>query len=231
MPPPSNGAQPPGLPPLVEGERLDRKTFHARYEAMPEDVKAELIGGVVYTASPLKRPHSRGTRHLLHWLATYEDATPGTETHNNATTILDDDNEPQPDLSLLVVAPGHGQTRDQDGYVVGPPELAVEVSDASQSVDLGPKRAAYERLGVCEYLVVVVRHQRVVWHALRGGQYQELQPGPDGVLRSGVFPGLWLDPAALLADNGPAVLAVLAQGLASPEHAAFVARLAAPPQP
>jgi len=31
---------PPGLPPLENGDRLDQKTFHWRYEAMPSDVRA-----------------------------------------------------------------------------------------------------------------------------------------------------------------------------------------------
>jgi hypothetical protein len=34
--------------PLQHGEHLDQKTFHARYAAMPENVWAELIEGVVY---------------------------------------------------------------------------------------------------------------------------------------------------------------------------------------
>ena len=40
------------IPPLVDGERLDRATFHERYEAMPPRTRAELIGGVVVMASP-----------------------------------------------------------------------------------------------------------------------------------------------------------------------------------
>jgi hypothetical protein len=59
---------------------------------------------------------------------------------------------------------------------------------------------------------------------------EELPPGPDGIYRSEVFPGLWLDPAALLRHDGPRVLEVLRQGLATPEHGAFVARLTGPPQ-
>jgi hypothetical protein len=46
-------------------------------------------------------------------------------------------------------------------------------------------------------------------------------------LRSEVFPGLWLDATALVNDDMSRVLAVLQQGLATPEHTAFVARLAA----
>jgi hypothetical protein len=56
--------------------------------------------------------------------------------------------------------------------------------------------------------------------------YYQLMPVPsDGVLRSHVFPGLWLDVAALLDGNMACVLTVLQQGLQSAEHAAFVAQL------
>jgi hypothetical protein len=57
--------------------------------------------------------------------------------------------------------------------------------------------------------------------------FVEGAPGPDGTYRCEVFPGLWLDPAALLAGNVPQLRAVLDAGLATPEHAAFVARLGA----
>ena len=46
-----------------------------------------------------------------------------------------------------------------------------------------------------------------------------------GILRSGVFPGLWLDPAAMIGGDSARVLAVVLQGLGSVEHADFLARL------
>jgi hypothetical protein len=52
-----------------------------------------------------------------------------------------------------------------------------------------------------------------------------LMPDEQGVLRSEVFPGLWLDTAALLRGDMAAVLATVQQGLASPDHETFVARL------
>src|SRR5207245_10909111 len=52
-----------------------------------------------------------------------------------------------------------------------------------------------------------------------------------GVIRSQVFPGLWLDVAALLRFDLARVLQVLQQGLASPEHEAFAARLRAAANP
>ncbi len=211
---------------LETGDHLDQKTFHERYEAMPEDFRAELIGGIVFVPSPLKRPHGRADVLLSRWLDTYAEATPGTEVFDNATTILDAEAEPQPDLCLLI-SPPHGQTREENDYIVGPPEFIAEVASSSESIDLHRKRDDYERTGVREYLVVLLRQQRVVWFVRRNGHFEEIAAGNDGVSRSEVFPGLWLDTAALLQSDRRRVLEVLQQGLATPEHAAFVGRLAA----
>jgi Uma2 family endonuclease len=218
--------QPTATPPLEEGDHLDQRTFHDRYEAMPEDVRAELIGGIVFMPSTLKRPHRRVHVRVIHWLSEYEDATPGTEVFDNATTILGPKDEPQPDAGLLITAPGHEQSREEDEYTVGAPEWLGEIASSTAAIDLHRKRTAYERAGVKEYVIFVVREQRVLWLANRAGSFAELAPGPDGILRSEVFPGLWLDPEALLRGDKRRALEVLQQGLATPEHAAFVARLA-----
>src|SRR5437879_11477174 len=84
-------------PPLEPGDHLDQKTFHERYEAMPEHVRAELIGGVVHLSSPLKRRHGRMGTRFLAWLAEYEDETPGVEVYENTTAILGEISEPMPD--------------------------------------------------------------------------------------------------------------------------------------
>ncbi len=216
------------LPPLEAGDRLDQKTFHARYEAMPPSTRAELIGGVVFMRSPTNIPHGRASLLLNHWVGEYEEVTPGTEALGHVTTILDDAAEPEPDLCLLITAPAHGQTRDVDDYIVGAPEFVAEVASSSESIDLHGKRDDYERTGVREYAVVALRQQRVYWFVRRDGRFAELLPGTDGILRSEVFPGLWLDPTAVLRGDRRRVLEVLRQGLATPEHAALVARLATP---
>ncbi len=215
------------MPPLENGDRLDQKTFHERYEAMPPHVRAELIGGIVYMASPQKKRHSRAQGRLLRWLDEYEDATPGTESLGNATDVLGPASEPEPDGCLIIQPEKGGQTWDEDGYVCGPPELCAEVSWASESIDLHGKKADYEQAGVREYVVVALRKQQVYWFIRHRRKFRELAPGKDGILRSEVFPGLWLDPEALLRNDKKRVLAVLRQGLASAEHAAFVAKLAA----
>ncbi|MFO0843763.1 MAG: Uma2 family endonuclease [Gemmataceae bacterium] len=218
----------PEPPTLENGDRLDQPTFHTRYEAMPEDTRAELIGGIVYLmASPVKRAHGRAHMLTSHWVLSYEDDTPGVEALDNTTNILGPESEPQPDVCLLI-APGHGgQTTERDGYVVGAPELVVEVAVSTESIDLHAKKADYEKFGVREYIVVALRQRRVFWFVLQGEQFHELAPGADGIYRSGCFPGLWLDPIALLSENKQRLREVLNAGLASTEHTEFVARLAA----
>ncbi|MEO6808289.1 MAG: Uma2 family endonuclease, partial [Isosphaeraceae bacterium] len=83
----------------------------------------------------------------------------------------------------------------------------------------------YERAGVREYIVRDLRGKAVHWFALTNGRLEPHPPDPDGLFRSRVFPGLWLDPAALLSGNHVEVVGALQGGLASAEHAAFVAKL------
>jgi Uma2 family endonuclease len=214
------------VPRLENGDHLDQTTFHARYEAMPNGVKAELIGGRVYiVASPVLIPHGRPHSRLVGWLSIYQAATPGTEVFDNTSAVLGNDSEPQPDASLLILPECGGQTRVEDRWIRGTPDLIVEVASSSESYDLHEKRDDYERYGVREYLVYAARQERLYWWVRRGEGYEELQPGPDGVFRSETFPGLWLDAAALSQADGAKMHEVLRQGLATPEHATFVEKL------
>ena len=104
----------------------------------------------------------------------------------------------------------------------------VEIAASSAAYDLHSKRRVYARNGVQEYLAVQMYEQRVGWFILREGVYETLTPDTDGVLRSEVFPGLWLQPAALWSSDLADMLAMLQEGLASSEHAAFLARLRTP---
>ena len=219
-----------GVPRLCAGDRLTRDEFERRYAAMPHCKKAELVEGVVYMPSPVNQErHGRPHLLLAGWLAHYVAHTPGVDGGDNATVRLDLDNEPQPDLHLRIASPHAGRTRlDAEGYVEGPPELAIEVTASRVSYDVHEKLDAYRRNGVLEYLVWRVDDGEIDWLALRGGRYEPLVAAGDGITRSGVFHGLWLDAAALLRGDLVAVLRALSAGLASPAHAAFVDRLRQP---
>jgi Uma2 family endonuclease len=226
---PLTQAPPAEVPTLENGDRLDRDEFERRYDAMPDLKKAELLRGQVYMPSPVRhRQHGRPHLTLSAWIGAYLAATPGTDAGDNSTVRLGPEDEPQPDVHLRIPRELGGQSFvGIDDYVEGAPELAVEVASSSVSYDLHVKLDVYREFGVREYLVWRVRDAAVVWLALRGDHYEPLTPGEDGIFRSEVFPGLWLDPAALVAGDGARVLAVLQQGIASPEHAVFVERLAA----
>jgi len=102
----------------------------------------------------------------------------------------------------------------------------VEVADISRYIDLGPKFENYERAGVQEYVVRAFEPDDVLWFALREGHSSKLMPGMDGIYRSEVFPGLWLDPEALFAGDTRRLRAVDNLGCTTPEHSAFVSQLA-----
>jgi Uma2 family endonuclease len=215
------------LPPLAPGQRLDRAEFHRRYEAMPPGTRAELIGGVVVMSSPVGFAHGQNSANVITWINLYRRRTPGLSVGDNTSTALDDLGEPQPDALLRILPECGGQTRTERRLIVGAPELVVEVADTTRAKDLGAKREDYRRAGVLEYVAVILEPGRVAWHVRRGDQLVEVPPGPDGLYRSGAFPGLWLDPAALLGDDLDGLIAALERGLDTPEHTAFVARLAA----
>lgn len=214
-------------PPLESGDRLTRPEFERRYIASPHIHKAELVEGVVYVASPVRATrHGRPHGIIMAWLGAYWTATPGVDLQDNATVRLDADNEPQPD-ALLRIEPeaGGNSSISEDDYIEGAPELIVEVAASSASYDLNDKLNAYRRNGVREYIVWQIYENRVDWFILQEGRYVPVIPDERGIIRSQVFPGLWLSVNGLRQGNRREILAVLQEGLATAEHQAFVARL------
>lgn len=213
-------------PELRSGDRMNRAEFHRLYENTPKHFKAELIGGTVYVASPLGRAHANRHGHLGMLFAAYELNTPGTESGDNATVLLGEESEPQPDLLLRILPDFGGQSAtDRHDYVQGAPELIAEVAHSSRSIDLHAKRADYAHNGVREYLVLSVKDHRLYWFDLPSAR--ELSIGSEGIIRVQSFPGFWINVEALFESNYKGLMATFHQGLATPEHAEFVRRLAA----
>jgi Uma2 family endonuclease len=209
---------------LVNGDRMGQPEFHRRYQACPDDVKFELIGGIVYMASPLRLPHSDYDDELGFAFGLFRRHTLGVAVLHSATTILGEESEPQPDLGLRILPEYGGQSRTTpDKYVEGPPELLAEIAHSTRALDMHQKRLDYRLAGVAEYLVLCVEEQELHWFDFRGRR--TIRPNSDEVYRSRVFPGLWIDGRALLARDSAQVELVLRQGLGSKEHAAFVQRL------
>ena len=94
------------------------------------------------------------------------------------------------------------------------------------SRDLWAERELYQTVGAREYLTVLLKLRQVIWRRLVHERYREIEAGEDGLLRSHIFPGLWLDPAALWSPL-KSIRKAVALGVKSPEHYAFGKRLAA----
>jgi hypothetical protein len=219
-------------PPLLcNGDRMNQREFHWRYEAYPDNVKFELVGGVVYLASgvdymasPLRRPHGKYHLKFSHLLSVYEDATTGVDASDNATQILGEESEPQPDLTLRILPEYRGQSRvTDDEYYEGPPELIAEIAHSSRAVDMNQKRQDYEQSGVLEYLVLCVEERELHWFGF--ATKKMIRPDRQGVARSNVFPGLWINVPALMERDGRRLIETMQKGLSSRAHAAFVKRL------
>jgi Uma2 family endonuclease len=209
---------------LHNGDRMTRLEFHQLYEQSPEELKAELVRGVVYIAAPPDVQHQTAHAWLSAVLLAYQTATPGVELFDNATLQLDDRSEPQPDLFLRIHPECGGLSgNSNDGYVIGAPELIVEVAQSAKSIDLHYKRHDYARCRVPEYLVYVVEEQRLRWFYPKDAR--ERRPTRDGILRIKQFPGLWIDQAALIAQDQSALVATLQRGLATQDHADFARQL------
>jgi Uma2 family endonuclease len=213
--------------PLENGARLSRAEFERRYRAMPRVKKAELVEGMVYMPSPVRNTHGEAHGNIMIWLGTYRVATPGVHLNDNATLRLDVDNEVQPDAILRLNEKLGGASRvGDDDYLEGAPELIVEVAASSASYDLYEKKDVYRRNGVREYLVWRIYDEAVDWFRWEAGEYHPLSPDENGRIQSLVFPGLQLDVEALLTGDLPALTTAVHAGTQTPEHTAFLDRLA-----
>jgi len=213
------------IPALEDGDRLTQSEFERRYDALPHLKKAELIAGIVYMASPLRiiqhgEPHGA----IMTWLGIYKALTSGVQLGDNCTVRLDGDNEPQPD-ALLRIEVGEQSNISKDGYVEGAPELIAEVAASSVSIDMHDKLEVYRRNQVQEYIVWRFEDGELDWFRLTQGKYILLDSNLQGIIKSEVFPGLWLDKQALLAGNLTTVIEIVQQGLTTIEHQNFVQQL------
>jgi len=168
--------------------------------------------------------HCRGGSNFHFVLSYYAVHTPGIQCLANPTWIILG-NAVQPDVTLHIRAEFGGRTTDVKGYASGAPELAVEISKSTRSYDLGLNLALYQRAGVPEYVAALVQERRIEWRLLEEGSYQLMPPPADGIYRSQIFPGLWLDSSAFWRNDTTALIELLEQGLRSEEYDAFVEKL------
>lgn len=207
---------------LHNGDQMSRSEFHLAYSQMPENYRAELIGGMVFEPSPVSYSHAEYHSELNFILKTYSMKTPGTAVLDNATVMLSEDDEVQPDVTLRLLHNGRSYITKTD-YIEGAPELVAEIAHSSRALDLHLKKDRYALAGVQEYMVLCVRPRKLFWFSLL--ESTELKPDEDGIIRSIVYPGLWIHQDGLLSDDSALMLQVLERGLSSDEHRRFLEQI------
>lgn len=221
---------PPDVLPIEDGDHMTVEELIRRWEALPEEWRAahkrvELIEGVVRMPPTSGGYHAEPHFDFIAFLGVYRWATPGVLGGAPASIILNVKNMPEPD-GFLAIDPKHGgrMKHDEKGYVVGMPELLAEISSSSVSFDLHTKKDLYRKFDLKEYVVWRTKEKAIDWFKLQDSDFHSL-PLIDGIYKSEAFPGLWLAAAALIAGDYAQVNQVLQQGIASPEHHAFLQRL------
>lgn len=217
----------PSLPPLENGDHLTREEFERRYHAMPKNIKAELIEGVVYMSSPVRyKNHGEPNARIIGWLFNYCAGTKGVGFAENVTLKLDTDNEPQPDAVLRIdeFFGGSSFINDAD-YLEGAPELVVEIAGSTASYDSHEKLKIYRRNGIQEYIIWRVYDKEIDWYSLQNEQYVKLSSNEAGIIESRIFAGLRINVEAMLNGDLSKVLSDLQEGINTPEHESFVQNL------
>lgn len=162
------------LPAEVKRHRFTVREYHAMAEAglLTEDDRVELIDGEILEMAPI------GTRHLAcvvalnHLLVEASEGRYFVSVQN--PVVIDDETEPQPDLSLLNTKPDPTGSLPGSGDVL----LVVEVSDTTLSYDRGVKLPRYSQAGIPEVWIVDLQSRRVETHS---------DPTPEGYRTSHVF--------------------------------------------
>lgn len=211
------------IPRLEHGDRLTRSEFHRRYEEMPENIKAELIAGVVFIKSKRKVTEGKASAKIAGLLGSYALNIKEIESAIHASVMIDDANEYQPNAVLYVKEEFGGNTYiSTDDYLEGSPELVVEIASSTASFDTTEKKNTYRRNGVQEYIIWRVDDEEIDWFAWEEGEYIPLEKDKNGVIESRFFGGLRLNIEAILKDDLAKVLNDLQKGLKSKKHKDFI---------
>ena len=175
-----------------------------------EDTWAEWVGGEVVMVSPASMRHQQLVDFLVQVIGPYVD------THEQGVLLSapfqmhlpEQERGREPDL--LVVSREH-QDRLKATFLDGPADLVVEIiSPESRLRDRGEKYAEYEMAGVREYWLIDPDEERADFFVLGDdGRYERLRPDEEGIYRSTVLDGLWVDVRWFWAEPLPSVIDIL----------------------
>jgi Uma2 family endonuclease len=176
-------------------------TFEEFLESVPDGVKADLLDGVIYTASPDNVEAGGLTSWLSRVLGGYAERLDLGEVYLLRVCYrIGPKRGPEPDLGFV---PKELEAKRRFGYIDAPPALAIEiVSPESVERDYVRKRMIYEEAGVQEYWIIDPGARRVIFLRLHGKRYKAVKPVKH-IFRSEVLPGFSIDVRWLLSADRP----------------------------
>jgi Uma2 family endonuclease len=176
-------------PKLVRIEGVSEALYDA-LTALEEDVKVELLDGVMVVHSPEKTRHEQEFRFLFVLMNLFAYAHHWGEVLGSMATVhLGECRKVKPDIAAVRLERAHIITEDA---IEGVPDLVLEiVSESTRRYDFGEKRKVYEEAGVPEIWLVDFE-RKVVMVVRRVGRRYRSEAKSGGILRSQVMKGFWL---------------------------------------
>ena len=155
--------------------RFTRAEYHRMVEAgiLHEDSPVELIEGEILEMSPIGRRHKACVDRLTGIFAPLVQGLAIVRVQSSI--VLDDRNEPEPDLVLLRYRGDYYADADETPSDV---LLVVEVADSSEGYDRRTKAPLYARHGIPELWIADVNRDRITAY---------LDPTPGGYATTRVF--------------------------------------------
>lgn len=182
-------------------------------ELVEEHVKADLIDGNIYMASPESFDHNKIVGFLYRLVELYvEHHGLGDVVINKVAFRLGEKSGPEPDVGYVQRSRA---AIIKHGYIDGPPDFAIEVvSPDSVDRDYELKRQAYESAGVREYWIIDPDEQSAVFLEHDGQRFAE-RFAEHHIIRSTAVPGFYVDVRWLWQRPLPATLPIIQEMIAS----------------
>ncbi len=176
-------------PKLVRIEGVSEALYDA-LTALEEDVKVELLDGVMVVHSPEKTRHEDVFGFLFPLMRIFAIRTKQAKVLGSMATVhLGECRKVKPDIAAVRLERAHIITEDA---IEGVPDLVLEiVSESTRRYDFGEKRKVYEEAGVPEIWLVDFE-RKVVMVVRRVGRRYRSEAKSRGILRSQVMKGFWL---------------------------------------
>jgi len=176
---------------LLEPAQPRRMTYEEFLAWADEDTLAEWVNGEVVMTSPASDRHQEIVLFLGQIIGLYVEQQGSGRILISPFQMKLERSGREPDL--LFVAREH-LDRLKETYLDGPADLVVEiVSPESLGRDRGEKFYEYEQAGIPEYWLIDPQREQAEFYQLdERGRYRLIWPDAEGVYRSKVLEGFWL---------------------------------------